>query len=69
VRKAEVYLHEKLAGHLIQNEMGYTFAYAPAYLATAGAAAVSLPLPLRSCDFISCKYANRMLSCYIYNFV
>lgn len=52
MRKAEVYLHAQLAGHLTQDEQGYTFAYAPAYLATAGAAAVSLTLPLRTAPYV-----------------
>lgn len=52
MRKAEVYLHEQLAGHLTQDEQGYTFAYAPAYLAAAGSEAVSLTLPLRAQPYV-----------------
>ncbi|MBD2717298.1 HipA N-terminal domain-containing protein [Microvirga sp. STR05] len=52
MRRAEVYLHAQLAGHLIQDEQGYTFAYTPAYLATAGAEAVSLTLPLRPAPYV-----------------
>lgn len=52
MRKAEVYLHAQLAGHLTQDEQGYTFAYAPAYLASAGAEPVSLTLPLRPAPYV-----------------
>jgi serine/threonine-protein kinase HipA len=52
MRRAEVYLHEQLAGHLTQDEQGYTFTYAPAYLATADAEAVSLTLPLRPAPYV-----------------
>lgn len=52
MRRAEVYLREQLAGHLTQDEQGYTFAYAPAYLATAGAEPVSLTLPLRAAPYV-----------------
>ena len=52
MRKAEVYLHEQLAGHLTQDEQGYTFAYAPDYLAAAGSEAVSLTLPLRAQPYV-----------------
>ncbi|GAB3298424.1 HipA N-terminal domain-containing protein [Hymenobacter tenuis] len=52
MRKAEVYRHEQLAGHLTQDEQGYTFAYSPNYLATAGAEPVSLTLPLRAAPYV-----------------
>lgn len=50
--RAEVHLHGQLAGHLTQDEQGYTFAYAPAYLAAAGAEPVSLTLPLRHAPYV-----------------
>jgi serine/threonine-protein kinase HipA len=52
MRKAEVHRLGQLAGHLTQNEQGYTFAYAPAYLATTGAQPVSLTLPLRPAPYV-----------------
>lgn len=52
MRKAAVHLHGQLAGHLTQDEQGYTFAYAPAYLAAAGAEPVSLTLPLRAAPYV-----------------
>ncbi|RSK38922.1 HipA N-terminal domain-containing protein [Hymenobacter perfusus] len=52
MRRAEVYLHEQLAGHLTQNEQGYTFAYAPAYLTANSAEPVSLTLPLRPAPYV-----------------
>lgn len=52
MRKAEVYLQGHLAGHLTQDEQGYTFAYAPEYLQAAGAGAISLTLPLRPAPYV-----------------
>lgn len=52
MRKAAVHLHGQLAGHLTQDEQGYTFAYVPAYLAVAGAEPVSLTLPLRAAPYV-----------------
>lgn len=40
-------MHGQLAGHLIQNEEGYTFTYTLAYQQLAGAEPVSLTLPVR----------------------
>lgn len=51
MRRAEVHLHGQLAGHLTQDEQGYTFAYAPAYL-TAATEPVSLMLPLRPAPYV-----------------
>ena len=47
MRQAEVHMHGQVAGHLKQDEQGYTFAYTPEYLAAAIAEPVSLTLPLR----------------------
>ena len=47
MRQAEVHMHDQVAGHLQQDEQGYTFAYTPDYLATDTAEPVSLTLPLR----------------------
>ena len=52
MRRAEVYLHGQLAGHLTQDEQGFTFAYAPSYLLLAGAEPVSLTLPLRAAAYV-----------------
>lgn len=52
MRKAAVHLHGQLAGHLTQDEQGYTFAYTPAYLAAAGVEPVSLTLPLRAAPYV-----------------
>jgi serine/threonine-protein kinase HipA len=52
MRKAAVHLHGQLAGHLTQDEQGYTFAYAPTYLLSSTAEAVSLTLPLRAAPYV-----------------
>jgi serine/threonine-protein kinase HipA len=52
MRKAAVHLHGQLAGQLTQDEQGYTFAYAPDYLASPGAEPVSLTLPLRAAPYV-----------------
>jgi len=52
MRKAEIHLHGQLAGHLTQNEQGYTFTYVPDYLAAATAEPVSLTLPLRPASYV-----------------
>ncbi|GAA4492648.1 HipA N-terminal domain-containing protein [Hymenobacter ginsengisoli] len=52
MRKAEVHLHGQLAGHLTQDEQGYTFAYTPDYLRLPTAEPVSLTLPLRAAPYV-----------------
>lgn len=52
MRKAEVHLYGQLAGHLTQDEQGYTFAYTPEYLLTSAAEPVSLTLPLRAAPYV-----------------
>lgn len=52
MRKAEMYLPGQLAGHLTQDERGYTFAYAPPYLRLASAEPVSLTLTLRATAYV-----------------
>ncbi len=47
MRKAEICIQDRLAGILSETDPGYTFAYAPTYLADPGAVAISLSLPLR----------------------
>ncbi|MFD2787206.1 HipA N-terminal domain-containing protein [Hymenobacter rubripertinctus] len=52
MRNAEVYVHHQLAGHLTQDEHGYTFAYLSDYLLQGEAESVSLTLPLRAAPYI-----------------
>lgn len=46
MKKAKVYLHDRLAGRLIEDENGFIFTYDDAYLALPDATAISLTLPL-----------------------
>lgn len=46
MKQAKVYLHDRLAGRLVEDENGFTFAYDAAYLKLPDAEAVSLTLPL-----------------------
>ncbi len=50
-RKAEVFLYNRLAGILTEDETGYTFQYLDAYLQSANPVPVSRLLPLRSASF------------------
>ena len=47
MRKAEIRMFDKLAGHLEETDEGYTFAYAADYVNDPGNPPVSLLLPLR----------------------
>ncbi len=47
MKRANIYMRQKLAGILIENEAGYLFQYLPEYLQSNDAEAVSLTLPLR----------------------
>ena len=47
MKRALVYLYDRLAGRLTEDESGYTFEYDAGYLASGSAEAVSLTLPLR----------------------
>jgi len=51
MRKAEIKLHNELAGWLSQDENGYHFQYAPSYLNLGDARPVSLTLPLQEKAF------------------
>lgn len=53
MRKAEIKVRDLTAGWLTQDESGYHFIYAPAYLADEGAEPVSLTLPLKADSFDS----------------
>lgn len=46
MKQAKVYLHDRLAGRLVEDENGFTFTYDDGYLSQPDAAAVSLTLPL-----------------------
>ena len=48
MRKADVFYRETMAGHLIEDENGYSFCYDEAYLASGSAEPISLTLPLKS---------------------
>lgn len=53
MRKGKIFMHDELAGLLIENEEGYTFTYDAAYLAKENAQSVSLTLPLSSKSYQS----------------
>jgi serine/threonine-protein kinase HipA len=53
MKKAEIKMHDRTAGWLIQDENGYHFNYIPAWLGSEGASPVSLTLPLREEPFHS----------------
>ena len=46
-------MHNELAGWLSQDENGYHFRYAPAYLQTINPKPISLTLPIQEKEFIS----------------
>lgn len=48
MNSAFVYLYDRLAGRLTEDETGFTFAYDADFLASDGAEAISLTLPLRA---------------------
>lgn len=51
MRKAEIKMHDKIAGWLTQDENGYHFVYDKAYLVLEAPQAVSLTLPLQEETF------------------
>jgi serine/threonine-protein kinase HipA len=53
MRSAKVYMHNDLAGSLLENEEGYIFQYNQEYLVNPVAKAVSLTLPLNEAPFKS----------------
>jgi serine/threonine-protein kinase HipA len=53
MRKAEIKMHDKLAGWLTQDEDGYHFRYDPAYLETGAYGPISKTLPLQTHAFHS----------------
>lgn len=53
MRKANVFVQEKLAGYLSETEEGYQFMYDKSYLQIPEAEAVSLTLPLSSKPYVN----------------
>lgn len=51
MKQAKVYLHDRLTGMLTEDENGFSFKYDEGYLASSGAEAISLTLPLRSEEY------------------
>ena len=53
MKKANVYMYEKLAGILSEDENGFHFQYDPSYLRSKEAEPISLTLPLTNIGFES----------------
>jgi serine/threonine-protein kinase HipA len=53
MKQAHIYMHRHLAGILTEDESGYTFRYAEAYLKSDKAEPVSLTLPLSDSAYTS----------------
>lgn len=53
MRKAEIKMHNELAGWLSQDEDGYHFQYAPMYLQLEGSKPISLTLPMQENKYTS----------------
>lgn len=51
MKKAKVYMHDKWAGVITEDENGYHFKYENSYLETPSAEAVSLTLPLSAKEY------------------
>ena len=51
MKRANVYLHDRLAGVLTEDERGFGFRYLDSYLDTENAEAISLTLPLQEEEF------------------
>ena len=56
MRKAEIKIHDRTAGWLLQDEEGYHFGYDAGYLKSSDAQPVSLTLPL-----LKANYNSKML--------
>lgn len=46
MKKAKVFMHDRLAGVLVENDEGYSFAYLAEYLNSENPEAISLTLPI-----------------------
>jgi serine/threonine-protein kinase HipA len=53
MRRAEIRIHNQIAGRLTQDENGYHFEYDPLYLKSENAIPISLTLPLRETPYTS----------------
>lgn len=53
MRQGEIWVNNKLAGILVEDEEGYHFTYSPNYMKSEDAMAVSLTLPLQEQPFHS----------------
>lgn len=53
MRQAKIFMDNKLAGMLTENEEGYSFMYDTTYLEELGTKPVSLTLPLQDKPFVS----------------
>jgi serine/threonine-protein kinase HipA len=53
MRRAEIKVHNELAGWLVQDENGYHFQYSPVYLQMEDPKPVSLTLPIQEKEFTS----------------
>ena len=53
MRKAKVYVHDKWAGFIIENEDGFQFSYTEEYFKMENPEPVSLPLPLTNKEYKS----------------
>ena len=53
MKKAKVYMYEKMAGTLTEDENGFHFQYDPSYLRSKEAEPISLTLPLTNIRFES----------------
>ncbi len=51
MKKAKVYMHDKVAGELTEDENGFSFKYLDEYLNSEGALPISLTLPLRNEEY------------------
>lgn len=51
MKQAQVWMYDRLAGILTEDETGFTFQYADEYLHTEGARAVSLTLPITAMPY------------------
>ena len=68
MKKAKVYMYEKMAGTLTEDENGFRFQYDQSYLKSKEAEPVSLTLPLTNIGFESKTmfYFNSFPKCFSY---
>ena len=53
MKQANIYMHQRLAGTLIEDENGYVFCYGEDYLTSANPEPISLTFPLSSKPYVS----------------